>query len=184
MRNDQAALGQALEAYGPAEITARVETAGVAKARMGVLQTLTLAVLAGAFIAFGGMFYTLVMTDSGLGFGPGRLLGGVAFSLGLVLVVIAGAELFTGNNLIVMAWAERKISAAALLRNWGLVYVANLAGALGSVILVHFSGVLELGGGAVALHNAIGDQPGDQMGIQPPGGTCIEQNYHRSRSGP
>jgi formate/nitrite transporter len=139
----------AMDAYAPPQIAALVAEVGVRKARMTVIPTATLGLLAGAFIALGAMFYTLVMTGSGLGFGPGRLLGGVAFSLGLVLVVIAGAELFTGNNLIVMAWAERKISAGALLHNWGLVYAANFAGALGSVILVHFSGVLELGGGAV-----------------------------------
>jgi formate/nitrite transporter len=148
--SQQQGQSNAFDAYAPPQIAALVAEVGVRKARMTVIQTATLGLLAGAFIAFGAMFYTLVMTDSGLGFGPGRLLGGVAFSLGLVLVVVAGAELFTGNNLIVMAWAERKVSAGALLRNWGLVYVANFAGALGSVILVHFSGVLELGGGAVA----------------------------------
>ena len=96
------------------------------------------------------MYYTLVMTDSGLGLGPSRLLGGIVFSLGLILVVVAGAELFTGNNLIVMAWVDGKVTAARLLRNWGLVYAANFAGALGSVVLVYGSGTLGLGGGAVA----------------------------------
>jgi formate/nitrite transporter len=138
------------DAYAPAEMAARVQGAGVAKARMPALRTATLGLLAGAFIAFGGMFFTLVMTDSGLGFGPARLLGGLAFSLGLVLVVVGGAELFTGNNLIVMAWAARKVMTSELLRNWGLVYLSNLAGALGCVVLVYFSGTLELGGGAVA----------------------------------
>lgn len=97
---------------------------------------MVLAVLAGAFIAFGGMFYTLVITDSGLGFGPQRLLGGIAFSLGLILVVIAGAELFTGNNLIVMAWADNKISTYQLMRNWGLVYVGNFVGAVATAVIV------------------------------------------------
>ena len=138
------------DAYKPAQMAGLVERVGVDKARLPVLETATLGLLAGAFIAFGAMFYTLVMTGSTLGFGPGRLLGGLAFSLGLVLVVIGGAELFTGNNLIVMAWAARKVTTRQLLRNWGLVYVANLAGALGSVVLVYLSGTLELGGGAVA----------------------------------
>ena len=106
--------------------------------------------LAGAFIAFGAMYATLTMAGSALGFGPSRMLGGLAFSLGLVLVVVGGAELFTGNNLIVMAWADRKISTIQLLRNWALVYVANLAGALGTAIMVHWSGALGLGDGAVA----------------------------------
>lgn len=136
------------DAYAPSEIAARVEVAGVAKARLGTIETLTLAILAGAFIAFGAMFYTLVMTGSGLGLGPGRLLGGIAFSLGLILVVVAGAELFTGNNLIVMAWADRKITAAELLRNWALVYVGNFIGALATAVMVHWSGVLGMGDGA------------------------------------
>lgn len=138
------------DAYSPPQIAVLVETAGIAKARLPALQTLTLAVLAGAFIAFGGMFYTLVMTEHGLGFGPGRLLGGVAFSLGLILVVVAGAELFTGNNLIVMAWADRKITTAAVLRNWGLVYVGNFVGAAATAVMVSWSGVLELGDGQFA----------------------------------
>ena len=95
------------------------------------------------------MFYTVVVTDSALGLGATRLLGGVAFSLGLVLVIVAGAELFTGNNLIVMAWADRKVTTGQLLRNWTLVYFSNLAGAIGCVILVALSGTLEMGGGAV-----------------------------------
>jgi formate/nitrite transporter len=137
------------DAYAPPQIAERVEDAGVAKADLSVLQTVTLGVLAGAFIAFGAMFYTLVMTDSGLGLGPARLLGGIVFSLGLILVVVAGAELFTGNNLIVMAWAERRITTSRLLRNWGLVYAGNFAGAVATAVIVSWSGVLDLGDGAV-----------------------------------
>ncbi|MGJ3261114.1 MAG: formate/nitrite transporter family protein [Rhodospirillales bacterium] len=139
-----------IDAYAPAEIAVRVENAGVAKAALSPLRTFVLALLAGAFIAFGGMLFTLVMTGSGLGFGPGRLLGGVAFSLGLILVVVAGAELFTGNNLIVMAWADRKVSTAALMRNWGIVFAGNVVGSIGMAVLVALSGTLDLGGGAVA----------------------------------
>jgi formate transporter len=109
-----------------------------------------LGMLAGAFIAFGAMNFTLVMTGSTLGFGPARLVGGIAFSLGLVLVIVGGAELFTGNNLIVMAWTERRISTLQLLRNWSLVYVANFIGALGCALMVTWSGTLGLGDGAVA----------------------------------
>ena len=82
--------------------------------------------------------------------GSSAFFGGIAFSFGLVLVVIAGAELFTGNNLIVMAWADKKITTAQLLRNWGLVYLANFVGAGAAALLVHYSGVLQLGGGGVA----------------------------------
>lgn len=135
-----------IDAYAPAEIARRVESSGVAKVNLPLLQTLALAVLAGAFIAFGGMSYTVVVTGSELGFGPTRLLGGVAFSLGLVLVVIGGAELFTGNNLIAMAWADRRVTTRRLLRNWLLVYAGNAVGALGSAAAVLLSGILDAGG--------------------------------------
>jgi formate/nitrite transporter len=92
----------------------------------------------------------MVITDSALGFGPTRLLGGLAFCLGLVLVIIAGAELFTGNNLIVIAWSEKKITTAHLLRNWGIVYLGNLIGALTCAGFVHYSGTLDIANGAVA----------------------------------
>jgi formate/nitrite transporter len=138
------------DAYPPAQVARLVEQVGVKKATLPAVQTLALGVLAGAFIAFGAMYFTLVMTGSELGFGPSRLLGGLAFSLGLILVVVGGAELFTGNNLIVMAWAERKVTSLQLARNWSLVYVANLIGSLGSALMVFWSGALSLGDGAVA----------------------------------
>jgi len=138
-----------VDAYKPAEIAKRIEDAGVAKVSQPTQKTFVLAVLAGAFIAFGAVFYTLTMTGSPLGFGPARLLGGLVFSTGLILVIVAGAELFTGNNLIVMAWADRQITLAALLRNWGIVYVGNLVGALGTAALVVLSGIYDMAGGAV-----------------------------------
>jgi formate/nitrite transporter len=141
--------GNPLDAYTPAQMAERVETVGLAKAGMPFLQTLTLGMLAGAFIAFGAMLYTLVMTQHGLGFGPARLLGGTAFSLGLILVVVGGAELFTGNSLIVMAWAEGKVSLGRLGRNWGIVYFGNLIGSIGSVILVWLAGTMQIGDGAM-----------------------------------
>jgi formate/nitrite transporter len=138
------------DAYAPPEVARMVEAVGIRKAGLPALQTVTLGLLAGAFIAFGAMFYTMAVTGSSLGFGPTRLLGGAAFSLGLILVVVAGAELFTGNNLIVMAWAERRITLPRLLRNWLLVYGANFVGAAASAVFVHLSGTLDLGDGAVA----------------------------------
>ena len=137
------------DAYPPAQVALLVEQVGVKKATLPAVPTLALGLLAGAFIAFGAMFSTLVMTDNPLGLGPGRLLGGLAFSLGLVLVVVGGAELFTGNNLVVMAWAARKITSAQLARNWTLVYAANLVGSLGTALMVVWSGTLDFGGGAV-----------------------------------
>jgi formate transporter len=139
------------DAYPPAQVARLVEQVGVRKATLPAPQTLALGVLAGAFIAFGAMYFTLVMTGSGAGLGPSRLLGGLAFSLGLILVVVGGAELFTGNSLIVMAWAERKVTTRQLARNWALVYVANLAGALGTALMVSWSGALTTGDGALAM---------------------------------
>jgi formate/nitrite transporter len=124
----------------PPEIAAKAEDVGVAKARLPLVNTLALAFLAGAFIALGANFFTIVTTDSGLGYGAARFAGGIAFSLGLILVVIGGAELFTGNNLIVMAWASGKVSAPMVLRNWALVFIGNFAGALATAALVYVSG--------------------------------------------
>lgn len=140
-----------LDVVPPARMARLVEEVGVRKVQLPFVSMLTLGILAGAFIAFGSMFYTVTVTGSELGLGPTRLLGGLAFSLGLILVIIGGAELFTGNSLIVMAWASRRITTAALLRNWGLVYVGNLIGAIATAGLVHLSGVLALGDGAVGI---------------------------------
>lgn len=145
-----------LDAYGPAEIAHRVETAGVGKARLTVSQTLTLAMLAGAFIALGAAAYTMVMTGADAGLGPARFLGGVVFSLGLILVIIGGAELFTGNALMVMAAVDGKISAGALLRNWGVVYLGNALGALGIALLFWLTGLLNDGMGDTAAQIAEG----------------------------
>lgn len=141
---------QNIDAYTPAKMAELVECIGVKKAALPVVPTLMLGLLAGVFIAFGAMFYTLVITNQYMGLGSARLLGGIAFSLGLILVVVGGAELFTGNNLIVMAWADRKVSTLKLLRNWSLVYFANLCGAIGAAALVYWSGTLSFGDGAVA----------------------------------
>lgn len=135
-----------VDAYSPAEIAARVASAGQVKATLPLDKLATLGLLAGVFIGFGAALFTLVVTGSTLGFGMTRLVGGIAFSLGLILVVVAGAELFTGNTLVVMAWAERKVSTAALLRNWLVSLMANAAGAVALAAAVFHSGVLEIGG--------------------------------------
>ena len=137
------------DAYQPAQIARRVAELGVAKARADSLTVLVLAILAGAFISLGALFFAAVSTGSTLGFGPTRLLGGLSFCLGLVLVVIGGAELFTGNNLLAMAWASRLIDTRALLRHWLLAYLGNLLGCLGTVALVLWADVATLGGGAL-----------------------------------
>jgi len=138
------------DAYQPRQIARRVEEMGVAKARADALTLSVLAVLAGAFISLGALLFTVIVTESNLGFGVTRLLGGLGFCLGLVLVVIGGAELFTGNNLLAMAWASRLISGREVLRNWGLVYLGNVIGCLGTVLLVVLADTAGMGSGAVA----------------------------------
>ena len=139
------------DAYAPLEVARRVETVGVAKARMATLPLLMLGLLAGAFIGLGSMLFVVVKSDATLGFAAAQIGGGLVFSLGLLLVVVAGAELFTGNNLLAMAWADGRITTAEVLRNWLIVCAANFAGAAALAALVFFSGHLEMNGGAIAL---------------------------------
>jgi formate transporter len=139
------------DAYSPKEIAARVEAIGVTKARLPLVSQLTLGILAGGFIGLGSLYITLVTSDATLRFATGRVLGGLAFSLGLILVVVAGAELFTGNNLLVMAWAGRRITTMELLRNWLVIYLANFIGALGLVLLVLWSYQWRMNGDAVGI---------------------------------
>lgn len=145
-----------LDALLPAEIARKAEATGVAKAGMDSVRLLTLAVLAGAFIGLGAMAATTLWTGTGgvVPFGIARMLGGLVFALGLILVVLGGAELFTGDNLMVMAWAGRRITLAALLRAWAIVFVGNLIGAVATAVLVFLAGhhLLDEGGvGATAL---------------------------------
>lgn len=137
------------DAYSPSEVARRVATVGVAKARMATLPLLMLGVLAGAFIGLGSMMFVIVRADASLGFAASQIVGGLVFSLGLILVIVAGAELFTGNNLLAMAWADRRISSAEVLRNWLLVCAANFAGAAGLALLVFWSGHTGMNEGAV-----------------------------------
>lgn len=143
------AEGLALDAYSPREIAQRVSDFAVAKARQPLLTMLLLGALAGAYIGLGGLMFTLVASDATLGFAAQRLLGGLAFSLGLLMVVVAGAELFTGNNLLAMAWASGRISTAQVLRNWVVVCTANAAGAVALAALVWAAGTAGLNAGAV-----------------------------------
>jgi len=139
------------DAYSPAEIQDKVEKLGIKKAHMPFLPELTLAVVSGGSIGLGGMFFWIVLGDPTLGYAAQRLLGGAVFSLGLALVMIAGAELFTGNCLIVMAWANRQISTAEVLKNWMIVWFGNLIGALGLVFLLWMCHFPDLNAGNVGL---------------------------------
>ncbi|MEK7326029.1 MAG: formate transporter FocA [Chloroflexota bacterium] len=141
-----------LDALIPAEMAARAEQIGVKKAHLNEVSMFTLSVLAGAFISLGAVFSTTVVAGAGdLPYGITRLLAGLVFTLGLILVIVGGAELFTGNNLIVMAWAGGKVSTGLLLKNWVIVYLGNFAGALGTAALMYVSGQYTFGKGAVGV---------------------------------
>jgi formate transporter len=146
--DDQQDLRAYVDAWLPPEMAERAESVGVKKAGLDFWTMLALGILAGAFIALGALFATTV-TASPLPYGLNRLLGGLAFSLGLILVVVAGAELFTGNNLIVMAWADKKVTTAQLLRSWIVVYAGNLMGATATAGLVFLAKQYMFGAGAV-----------------------------------
>jgi formate transporter len=145
--------GPQIDALLPAEMAAKAEQLGVKKANMDAAGMFALAVLAGAFIALGAVFATTVTAGAAgtLPFGVVRLLSGLVFSLGLILVVVGGAELFTGNNLIVMAWANRKVSTALLLRNWLIVYLGNFVGAAATALLVFWSGQYTFGNNSIGV---------------------------------
>lgn len=142
-----------VDALMPVEMAVRAESIGVAKVSMTMLKTFALAILAGAFIALGGIFATTVATGAGgaLTYGVTKLLVGFVFCLGLILVILAGAELFTGNTLIVMAWADHKIDTAAVLRNWGIVYVGNFVGAVLTALIMFATRQYTFGDGALGL---------------------------------
>jgi formate/nitrite transporter len=137
------------DVYSPREIAQRVHDLCQTKSRLSLLQLSMLGILAGAFIGLGALFSVLVLSDASLGFAASRVLGGVVFSLGLLLVVVAGAELFTGNNLLAMAWADGCMSTRDVLTNWVVVCLANFVGAVGLAAIVYLSGHTAMNGGAV-----------------------------------
>ncbi|MBL8664981.1 MAG: formate/nitrite transporter family protein [Candidatus Odyssella sp.] len=139
-----------IDALLPPDMALACEAAGSAKAGRDLLTLFVLGLLAGAFIALGAIFMTVVLTGAGdLPWGVARLLGGLVFSLGLILVIVGGAELFTGDSLMIVACAGRRITIAALLRAWLVVYLGNIAGAAGTAALVYLSGHYGLAGGAL-----------------------------------
>jgi len=137
------------DAFSPREVAGRVNEFCVVKARLPLLSMWMLGMLAGAFIGLGALYYALVASDATLGFAATRVTGGVCFSLGLLLVVVGGAELFTGNNLLAMGWADGCVSLREVVRNWIVVCLANFVGAAGLALIVYLSGHWEMNGGAV-----------------------------------
>jgi formate transporter len=155
-----------VDALMPAEMARRAELIGVKKSEAKFIPMFVLAILAGAFISLGGMFSTIAISGTmgvksaqagelaftaTLPFGIIRIIAGLVFCLGLILVVVSGAELFTGNNLIAMAWASRKVSTLALLRNWTIVYFGNFIGSVATALLIFWGKQYTFGGGAVGI---------------------------------
>jgi len=130
--------------YQPFDMEKRVETASVTKANLNLLSLFMLAVLAGSFIAIGAEFYTIVTFDSQLSYGLTKSIGGLAFSLGLILVIVAGAELFTGNNLIMMGFASRIVTYKQMLKNWSVSYIGNFIGSISLVVLMYFTNLWKV----------------------------------------
>ncbi len=144
-----------IDAFPPAEMAHRLEEVGVQKTELDTWTMFSLAILAGAFIGTGAIFATVVSTglaEAGVGYGLARLLTGLAFCLGLVAVVVAGAELFTGNNLIIMAFASGRVSLVALLRNWSIVYIGNFAGSVVTAGMMFLTRQYMAGGGMVGTN--------------------------------
>jgi formate transporter len=154
-----------VDAFLPAAMAAKAEDIGVKKANLNVLNMFALAILAGAFIGIGAIFATTVSAGSmaistsagdaafktGLPYGVTRLLTGLAFTVGLILVVVGGAELFTGNNLITMAFMSKKVKLTALLQNWGVVYLGNFVGSIITALIVFFGKQYTFGGNSIGL---------------------------------
>jgi len=154
-----------VDALLPPAMAARAEQIGMKKATTNVVSLFVLALLAGAFISLGAVFATTIGAGSmtvndaegakvfsaGLPYGVVRLLSGVVFSLGLILVIVGGAELFTGNNLIVMAWASGKVRTRDLIRNWAIVYAGNFVGSFATAMLMFLTTQYTFGGGSVGL---------------------------------
>ena len=154
-----------IDALLPADMAAKAEAIGVKKASLSAISMFALAVLAGAFISLGAVFATTLSAGSmataaadgaaafstGLPYGVTSLLAGLAFSLGLILVIVGGAELFTGNNLIVMAWANRKVSTRLLLKNWVIVYLGNFVGSIATAALMFLTAQYTFGNGAIGV---------------------------------
>lgn len=137
------------DALGPAEIEAKAEALAVGKTKMTPAKTFVAAMLAGAFIAFGGMYFCVFLGDSTMPFAVQRMVGGICFCLGLALVLCCGCELFTGNSLMVAAKASGRISWGQMLKNWGIVWVGNLVGSLLAVFLIYMAQVYLMNKGGV-----------------------------------
>jgi len=142
-----------IEGRLPPEIAAKAEADGVAKAGQDVITLLTLGVLGGAFISFGAIFSNIALTgaEAAIPFGLARIVAGLVFALGLTMVLLGGAQIFTGDVLLVMAWASGSLGFARVMRAWALVWIGNLAGAVATAALVFLADHYAFGGGQVGV---------------------------------
>jgi len=143
-----------IDAFPPPKMAEKMEGVGVNKAKLKFSSQAALAILAGAFIGTGAIYCTTVLAGlgaAGVGYGIQRLLGGLTFCLGLIAVVVAGAELFTGNNLIIMAFMSGKVKLTGLLRNWAIVWTGNLVGSVLTALVMYLTQQFSQGGGQVGL---------------------------------
>ncbi len=155
-----------IDALLPADMASKAEAIGIKKANMPFWNMFVLSILAGAFIGLGAIFATTVSAGSisikdaagaaayatALPYGVIRLLTGLVFTLGLILVVVGGAELFTGNNLILMAFMDGKVTFGQLMRNWGIVYFGNFVGSIATAAIMFFTKQYAFGGGSIGLN--------------------------------
>jgi formate transporter len=140
------------DAIMPPAMALRAEASGVNRASIDLATLLVLSVVAGAFVSFGAIFATTVSAGGAeLPYGIVRLLVGLAFCAGLIMVIIGGAELFTGNNLLIMAWASNKVTTRAVVLNWVLSFAGNFVGAIATAALMFYSTQYTFGGGSVGL---------------------------------
>lgn len=138
----------------PNDVATKTVGIGKTKCTSNFRKCFILSMFAGAFIGFGAMYYLFITSDTALPYSISKLLGGLAFCLGLQLVLIAGAELFTGNTLAIQARLSHEISTSQLLKNWVIVWLGNLMGSLVLVVLLHLCNFGGFHDHAIAINMA------------------------------
>ncbi len=141
-----------LEKYGslaPSQMEQKACEVGQAKSVMPIWQIIPLSMFAGMFISCGALFMLVVKSDTTLSFAASQVLGGVCFSLGLICVIVCGAELFTGNNLMVIGALEHRYAWSKIIRNWIFTWMFNFLGSLLIVAIVYFADIASMNNGEV-----------------------------------
>lgn len=139
-----------IDAYSPSQMASRIDAVAAVKAEYSTTQTFWMGINAGVYIGLGAQFATLVISDSTLHFGLTSIIAGIVFTLGLILVVVGGAELFTGNCLIIIGYVDKRITNKEVLKNWSISFTGNLIGSLMLVWWMYQSHQWEF------FHNMVG----------------------------